>query len=177
MSLEDFNRRRKTMYCPVCSTESSNDQKFCRSCGADLQIVLQALNGQLRPLQPEDEIKERKKKLIKKGGLITWIGFMIAFTFAVIGAAANNINYNLGTFFMLLSAIGHPIVLTGAVMMGYARFFLKVPSERNITTALPESPSIASLPIPLASITENTTELLEASRASVRGRDTAPQNN
>lgn len=165
------------MYCPVCATESSTDQKFCRHCGADLQIVLQALNGKTRPLQPEDEIKERKKKLFRKGGLMAWWGFMTAFTFSIIGVAMNNIDGNLGNVFMLLSAIGNPIFLMGVVMMIYAKFFLKVPDEQKATTSLHEPPIVASLPGPVLSVTENTTELLETSSARMRRRDTAPQNN
>lgn len=165
------------MYCPVCATESSEDQKFCRKCGADLQIVLQALNGLLRPMQPEDQIEERKKKLFRKGGLIAWGGFMLAFTLAMLGVAMGKLDGDLGNFFMLLSAIGNPLILTGAVMMIYARFFLKIPGERKATTSLPDSSEIASLPGPKLSVTENTTELLEAAPAGTRRRDTAPQNN
>lgn len=165
------------MYCPVCAIESSTDQKYCRGCGADLQIVLQALNGQLQPLQPEDQIAERKKQLFKKGGLIAWGGFMLAFTLAIMGVAMNNLSGELGNFFMLLSALGHPLILTGVAMIIYARFFLKTPGEHKSATALPEPLGVASLPGPNASVTENTTELLEAAQVKVHGRDTAPQNN
>lgn len=165
------------MYCPVCSTESSTDQKFCRSCGADLQIVLQALNGQLRPLQPEDQIEEQKKKLFRKGGLITWWGFMLTFTLVVVSVAMGSLGSDLQSFFILLSPIGTPVLVLGVAMMIYARFLLKAPRERKTTIPLPESSTPASLPGPVASVVESTTELLESSQARMRGRDTAPQNN
>jgi hypothetical protein len=31
------------MYCPKCGTESSNDQRFCRSCGANLKVIGKAV--------------------------------------------------------------------------------------------------------------------------------------
>lgn len=165
------------MYCPICATESSTDRKFCRSCGADLHIVLQALNGQVRPLEPDDQIEERKKKLFRKGGLLAWSGFMFVFTLAIIGVAMNNFSGNLSNFFILLSAIGNPVLLTGVAMMIYARFFLKAPGGQKPTASLPESPEIISLPGPKMSVTENTTELLETAPARMPRRDTAPQNN
>jgi len=35
------------MYCPRCATHNIDDTKFCRSCGANLALVPQALTGQL----------------------------------------------------------------------------------------------------------------------------------
>ncbi len=35
------------MYCPKCATSNSEDVKFCRSCGANLSLVSEALTGSL----------------------------------------------------------------------------------------------------------------------------------
>ena len=35
------------MYCPKCSTPNSDDARFCRLCGAPLEIVALALDGKL----------------------------------------------------------------------------------------------------------------------------------
>jgi uncharacterized membrane protein YvbJ len=35
------------MFCPKCGTENIDDAKFCRSCGANVSLVPQALTGQL----------------------------------------------------------------------------------------------------------------------------------
>jgi len=164
------------MYCPVCATESSTDRKFCRNCGADLQLVIQALNGLVRPLEPDDQIEERKKRLFRKGGLLTWGGFMFVFTLAIIGVAMNNFDGNLSNFFILLSAIGNPVIVTGAAMMIYARYFIKAPDEQKSTLSLSEHQEIVSLPGPKLSVTEHTTELLETAPARIHRRDTAPQN-
>ena len=46
------------MYCPNCATSNLDGARFCRSCGADISLVPQALTGQLpesRPVEPTDE--------------------------------------------------------------------------------------------------------------------------
>src|SRR5215217_2905318 len=35
------------MYCPRCATQNNDDTKFCRSCGANLSLVPQAMTGRL----------------------------------------------------------------------------------------------------------------------------------
>ncbi len=51
------------MYCPKCGVHNLEDAKFCRSCGADIRLVPQALQGHL----PEgafgvDEVEELEEK-------------------------------------------------------------------------------------------------------------------
>ena len=35
------------MYCPNCAAQIEETQKYCRSCGTDVNLVSQALKGQL----------------------------------------------------------------------------------------------------------------------------------
>ena len=35
------------MYCPKCAAQNLDDAKFCRSCGADISLVPQAVAGEL----------------------------------------------------------------------------------------------------------------------------------
>ena len=35
------------MFCPKCATQNLDDAKFCRSCGTDISLVPQAVEGQL----------------------------------------------------------------------------------------------------------------------------------
>jgi hypothetical protein len=35
------------MYCPKCAVQNGDEAKFCRSCGADISLVPDAVNGQL----------------------------------------------------------------------------------------------------------------------------------
>jgi zinc ribbon protein len=53
------------MYCPKCATQNNDDTKFCRSCGANLSLVPQALSGQLA--EPEMSRHERRHRR-RRGG-------------------------------------------------------------------------------------------------------------
>lgn len=35
------------MYCPKCATQNSDDTKFCRQCGGNISLVLEAMGGDL----------------------------------------------------------------------------------------------------------------------------------
>lgn len=42
------------MFCPKCATQNLDGASFCRSCGANISLVSNALSGQL-PQAPQDE--------------------------------------------------------------------------------------------------------------------------
>src|SRR5258708_25619506 len=46
------------MFCPNCATQNADSTRFCRSCGANLSLVPQALTGQL----PEAGSGRRKER-------------------------------------------------------------------------------------------------------------------
>ena len=52
------------MYCPKCATANADEVKFCRSCGANLSLVPQAMTGQL----PESRETGRRGRHGKKHG-------------------------------------------------------------------------------------------------------------
>ncbi len=55
------------MFCPKCGTKNPESGKFCRSCGADLSVVSQALSGDRRDLITEafgdDSRSARRRRL------------------------------------------------------------------------------------------------------------------
>ncbi len=56
------------MYCPTCSTLSSDGVKFCKSCGMNLSVVTQALNGGVAVSDPlRDREFKRARKQISDG--------------------------------------------------------------------------------------------------------------
>ena len=42
------------MFCPKCATQNLDGAKFCRSCGANVSLVPQALSGQLPQAAPDE---------------------------------------------------------------------------------------------------------------------------
>jgi len=50
------------MYCPKCATQNNEDARFCRSCGANLSLVPQALTGKL------DAGRSRRRHMRSAGG-------------------------------------------------------------------------------------------------------------
>src|ERR1051325_7572242 len=56
------------MYCPTCATLSSDGVKFCKSCGMNLSVVTQALNGGVTVSDPlRDREFKRARKQISDG--------------------------------------------------------------------------------------------------------------
>lgn len=43
------------MFCPKCATQNVDGASYCRSCGANISLVPQALTGQLAPASPPDD--------------------------------------------------------------------------------------------------------------------------
>jgi zinc-ribbon domain len=72
------------IYCPNCATQSSDDQKFCRSCGFDLQVISLALATESEP-DDSDELEladsefpqNRQKRMVFLGIAALMSGLMI----------------------------------------------------------------------------------------------------
>src|SRR6185369_12022145 len=56
---------RELMYCPTCSTQAVEGAKFCKTCGMNLNVVTQALNGEAIVTDPlrEREFKRARKQI------------------------------------------------------------------------------------------------------------------
>jgi hypothetical protein len=49
------------MYCPRCGMQAGDGSAFCRSCGANLDLVSKALTGELVPPETADDIRRRAR--------------------------------------------------------------------------------------------------------------------
>ena len=73
------------MFCPKCATQNVAGAKFCRSCGANISLIPQALTGQLAKAKPYEEIerafrgKRRKEPSLDNGirHLMMGIAFVV----------------------------------------------------------------------------------------------------
>ncbi|MGA9772417.1 MAG: zinc ribbon domain-containing protein [Blastocatellia bacterium] len=56
------------MFCPSCSTQANEGAKFCKSCGINLNVITQALNGGVVTSDPaRDREFKRARKQISDG--------------------------------------------------------------------------------------------------------------
>jgi len=49
------------MFCPKCATQNLDGASFCRSCGANISLVPQALTGQIATA-PDEEVDHRRRR-------------------------------------------------------------------------------------------------------------------
>lgn len=54
------------MFCPKCATQNLDGAKFCRSCGANVSLVPQALSGQL-PQAAQDDFEDEGRARKRRG--------------------------------------------------------------------------------------------------------------
>ncbi len=89
------------MFCPKCATQNTDGARFCRSCGADVSLVSQAMTGNMPAAYPartdddDDERSQRRRRRDKhpscEGGIrniFVGIGFLcvaVALAYSPIG--------------------------------------------------------------------------------------------
>ena len=154
------------MNCPKCGLQTSADQKFCRSCGASLQMITQPLAEHAALSAPERTpaiiFKDEKPRA---NGFMPW-GFIIMFIGVAIGVIGKMLMHE-----EMVTVIGVLVSLVGMFLTVYTSLS---PSPRQTydslassqpealtqsqpTKYLPQGSNIEYVP----SITEKTTDLLK----------------
>lgn len=156
------------MHCPSCGAETSLEQRFCRSCGMDLETVskLVAAHSSLETLKLEKSLTEKaaQKRMYKslKWGMICFLLGMAAL--ATTKTLTLDKTFNLAPLLLLFLGMG--IMLYG-VLSGMRDLASKsskvVDRDRNgelhEAEATKELPP-ARVPVSVPSITERTTQLI-----------------
>lgn len=149
------------MFCPKCATQNIDGASFCRSCGANVSLVSQALSGQLPTApEPEEEQEEgcrtRRKRGRREPSLDAAIknAFMgVAFLIVSMSLAFSSVGRG-WWFWMLIPAFS--MMATGVAQ--YIRL-----KERDKTAYLPRplgQPAMPQQPISNAFPVRNTGELV-----------------
>jgi len=150
------------MFCPKCATNNLEGASFCRTCGANISLVPQALTGQLT--QPQSAEVEGACGIGRGGRALTldraFKNIAMGFAFLIVSIALSRSIGQTWWFWMLIPSF----VLTSTGIAQYIRL-----KERAKTASLAPPPvqrTFAEPPItnglmpPAASVTEGTTRHL-----------------
>ena len=168
------------MYCPNCSSEASTDQKFCRSCGMELQAVAELIRDQspaLKCARTGEAIFPWQRTMLVWGFVAMLVGVAVGAGLKVL--AKENIHL-LGTVTPYVSVIAMLVALLGIGLMCYPflqAVFVK-PNKGSRSSKPPEATTDLRtdlLNAAPASIAEHTTEFLERGELRINVRDTANQ--
>lgn len=166
------------MYCPNCATANADDIKFCRSCGANLSLVPQAMTGRL----PENRDTGKRGKHKDKHGhdedkmpnlakgitqLIMGVGFLVA-ALAIFFSPGGR-GWWWAMLFPAFSLIGKGVadIVTARTAMSLMHNTRQtaMPPARNTGELQPPQQTQQSFnPLPPPSVTEGTTRHLDPVR-------------
>ena len=151
------------MFCPKCATQNLEGASFCRTCGANISLVPQALTGQLVQQPPETEVEGFCRT--RRGRELTleqpFKNFFLGIAFIVISIVLSR-TIGQGWWFWLL------IPAFSLMATGLAQFIRLQEHQKRVSLAAPplarsfvEPPRhTAELRGPVASVTEGTTRHL-----------------
>src|SRR5262249_53300989 len=172
------------MYCPKCATQNSDNTRYCRSCGANLSLVPQALTGQLPEASDRRHGRHRRRDF-EHGGPATlanavskiFMGF--GFVLVALGAWRFAPTGELWWFWMLIPAfalLGKGVAEL-LVSMKVGSSIGQGPTQTGVPPAAQagEFSSRNEAFIPPASVTEQTTRQLDPRTDPYRYRDTDRQ--
>ena len=164
------------MFCPNCATQNLDGASFCRSCGANISLVKQALTGQLPDAVPADLDESRRdaRRRRRHSGpptmdngisqVVMGIGFLlVAIAIGIFGHGWWWVFMMIPAFAMLgkgIAQIAHVKEERKFFTPPSATFSPAIPPQHPVS-ALPPRDTSQLLPTP-PSVTEGTTRQLGA---------------
>ena len=165
------------MHCPTCGAETTLEQRFCRSCGMDLETVskLVAAHSSPETLKLEKSLSEKanRQRMYQsfKWGMACFILGMA--TLAATKTLGFDKTFNLVP--LLLLFVGMSIMFYGGVLLPMRD---RVSNSSRLpglgsTSELPETETTkelpaARVPVPVASVTERTTQLIATEKVGTQ---------
>jgi hypothetical protein len=166
------------MNCPKCGLQALAQQKFCRSCGASLQMITQRLPDTVTVSELVSQPKI-SQEMYRTNRLLLW-GLIIMFIGAAIGVIGKMLMHE-----EVVTVVGVLVSLAGIFLSVYP-YLLPSPRTRYnfISSSQPERQIQSQPPKSLpdertidyaASVTERTTDLLENSVATPKQKEGGKQ--
>ena len=149
------------MFCPNCATQNVDGAHFCRSCGANISLVPQALTGQLEQ-PPMTEVGGRRTRHRRELTLEQPVqNLFLGIAFVIISIVLSRTIGQVWWFWLLIPAFS-------LMAKGVAQFIrLKTYESRTALGAPPARSAFAEPPppqpdlrSPVSSVTEGTTRHL-----------------
>jgi hypothetical protein len=167
------------MFCPNCATKNIEGAHFCRSCGANLSLVPQALTGQLPVAEPDRYSRRRGKRRneedvpasLEKGivNIFMGIGFLVA-ALAVMFKFPGGFTWGWAFFIPAFSCFGRGVAMVVAARKNQQQFQANGLNPNSLSPgATPflgqaQSHPTNELVPPVPSVTEGTTRHLGVER-------------
>jgi hypothetical protein len=156
------------MFCPNCATKQIDGAHFCRSCGANISLVPQALTGQLSEAKPpeQDYYGRRRRRGPSIDSAVRSLTMGIAFALMAVMTSKFAPGSGRWWFWLLVPAI--LMFSRGFADLARARSRRIVPEQapQPMVNAvrMPEMPAprTGELMTPVPSVTEGTTRHLGA---------------
>lgn len=173
------------MFCPKCATQHLDGASFCRSCGANISLVPQALSGQLTETRSQTGLDCLTNKKDKLSVEIAFKNIFLGLAFLVISIALSRSIGQVWWFWLLIPAftsagkgIGQLFKLRerekqAALNPSYHATFATPPA--NVPLPAPRR-NTGELMSPVSSVTEGTTRHLGV-EATTRHLDNNEQSN
>jgi hypothetical protein len=162
-----------TIYCPGCGVHAAADQKFCRSCGLDLQLISQSVAEHFGEIAEASESRRLSLDHWGKRILLTGLSMlMLLMIGAMICVAISNIfglrfeDFGFNSIGPVVAPIALLLTFVGAAMAFYPQIIKQLSIPRSQQPTLPHAETTRKLSSEtlvgsMESITEHTTELLE----------------
>ncbi len=162
------------MFCPGCGSNNSVEQKFCRSCGMNLEGSAASLLEQF-PDGTRSDLKRQERNLERFGSIVfTGFGIMVCI-FVIVLLYAILTNMILSGTQPFFGALAMAFIIFAALTLTYVIRRESLNEKRQKLGVLPDTNSLpgattgklleGSTIEPVPSVVEHTTELLTRNKA------------
>ena len=166
------------MYCPSCATPLSTEQKFCRACGFDMQIVARTLaretSGAATDLDADAPPKSRRAKMELRGLIAMFSAFMVGSLIPICMGLFPDWP-GLDRLKILLGGVAGFLLFGGILLLIYSDSLPKADAPKTPARPTPAIPSIPTNELPPANsseaipgVAERTTDLLPTAANQTR---------